>query len=113
MPRAAVRRRRSPSRAGCHRRDVRSATAADARPGEDEETGAKRFKYVKTGEDHFSLAFTYAWMAARHEGGPRVRVLRIAPAEREFSFDRPVRSWLGHLPGRGFGRGILRSPRRW
>jgi Phage terminase large subunit (GpA) len=30
---------------------------------EDEETGAKRFKYVRTGADHYSLAFTYAWMA--------------------------------------------------
>lgn len=31
---------------------------------EDEETGAKRYKYIRTGEDHFSLAFTYAWLAA-------------------------------------------------
>ena len=39
--------------------------AADAKIlDEDEETGAKKFRYVRTGEDHFSLAFTYAWMAA-------------------------------------------------
>jgi len=31
---------------------------------EDEETGAKRYRYVRTGKDHFSLAFTYAWLAA-------------------------------------------------
>ena len=31
---------------------------------EDEDTGAQRYKYVRTGENHFSLAFTYAWMAA-------------------------------------------------
>jgi hypothetical protein len=31
---------------------------------EDEETGAKRYRYVRTGEDHFSLALTYAWLAA-------------------------------------------------
>ena len=31
---------------------------------EDPETGAQRYKYVRTGADHFSLAFTYAWMAA-------------------------------------------------
>jgi hypothetical protein len=31
---------------------------------EDEDTGAKKFKYIRTGPDHFSLAFTYAWMAA-------------------------------------------------
>jgi hypothetical protein len=36
---------------------------------ENEETGSKRFKYVRTGEDHFSLAFTYAWLAAT---APRV-----------------------------------------
>src|SRR3990172_8915357 len=50
--------------------------AADAKIlEEDEETGAKRYKYVRTGEDHFSLAFTYAWMAAQLPPGPRV--LRI------------------------------------
>ena len=41
--------------------------AADAKIlDEDEETGAKRYRYIKTGEDHFSLAFTYAFMAAEH-----------------------------------------------
>jgi len=39
--------------------------AADAKVlEEDEQTGAKRFKYIKTGENHFSFAFTYAWLAA-------------------------------------------------
>ena len=39
--------------------------ASDAKVlDEDEETGAKRYRYIRTGEDHFSLAFTYAWMAA-------------------------------------------------
>ena len=38
--------------------------AADAKQlDEDEETGIKRYRYIKTGENHFSLAFTYAWMA--------------------------------------------------
>ena len=27
--------------------------------------GANKFLYVRVGEDHFSLAFTYAWMAAQ------------------------------------------------
>ncbi len=31
---------------------------------EDEETGIKKYRYIKTGTNHFSLAFTYAWMAA-------------------------------------------------
>jgi hypothetical protein len=39
--------------------------AADAKIlEEDEDTGAKKYKYIRTGPDHFSLAFTYAWMAA-------------------------------------------------
>jgi hypothetical protein len=39
--------------------------AADAKVlEEDEETGAKRYRYIRTGADHFSLAFTYCWMAA-------------------------------------------------
>jgi hypothetical protein len=38
--------------------------AADAKVlDEDAETGAKKFRYVRVGEDHFSLAFTYAMMA--------------------------------------------------
>ena len=31
---------------------------------EDEETGVKKYKYVKTGVNHYSFAFTYALMAA-------------------------------------------------
>jgi len=31
---------------------------------EDEETGIKKYRYVRTGENHFSMAFTYAWLAA-------------------------------------------------
>ena len=39
--------------------------AADAKVlEEDLETGVKKYRYVKTGENHFSLAFTYAWLAA-------------------------------------------------
>jgi hypothetical protein len=39
--------------------------AADAKIlDEDAETGAKKYRYVRTGEDHYSLAFTYALMAS-------------------------------------------------
>ena len=39
---------------------------------EDPETGVKRYRYVKTGgTDHFSLAFTYAWLATQDQSGPR------------------------------------------
>jgi hypothetical protein len=30
---------------------------------EDEETGAKQYRYLKTGPNHFGMAFTYAWLA--------------------------------------------------
>ncbi len=44
--------------------------AADAKIlEEDEQTGAKKYRYIRTGEDHFSLAFTYAWMAASESWG--------------------------------------------
>jgi len=46
--------------------------AADAKVlEEDDETGTKKYRYVRTGEDHFSLAFTYAWMAASDRRGGR------------------------------------------
>jgi phage terminase large subunit GpA len=39
--------------------------AADAKIlDEDPDTGAQKYRYIRTGPDHFSLAFTYAWMAA-------------------------------------------------
>ena len=31
---------------------------------EDPQTGAQKYRYIKTGENHFSFAFTYAWLAA-------------------------------------------------
>ena len=41
-----------------------SHLAADAKIlDEDEDTGAKRFRYIRTGADHFSLALTYAMLA--------------------------------------------------
>lgn len=39
--------------------------AADAKVlEEDEDTGAKKYRYIRTSPDHFSLAFTYARLAA-------------------------------------------------
>jgi hypothetical protein len=77
--------------------------ASDAKVlDEDEETGAKKYRYIKTGTDHFSLAFTYGWMAAdRGYGGPRVFSASI-PRNTRFPFD-------GTFPpfprfGSGFGR---------
>lgn len=46
--------------------------AADAKVlEEDEETGAKRYRYIRTQADHYSLAFTYAWLAATSYSGGR------------------------------------------
>lgn len=36
---------------------------------EDKVTGEQRYKYAKIGVNHFSLAFTYAWMAASDLSG--------------------------------------------
>jgi hypothetical protein len=42
--------------------------AADAkRLIEDDETGAKSYRYVRTGTNHYSLAFTYDWLASEEE----------------------------------------------
>ena len=38
---------------------------------EDKETGAQKYRYIKTGTNHFSFAFTYAWMAASDNTGFR------------------------------------------
>ena len=38
---------------------------------EDEETGIKKLRYVRTGENHFSMAFTYAWLATIDQSGFR------------------------------------------
>ena len=62
--------------------------ASDAKVlDEDEETGAKKYRYIRTGADHFSLAFTYAWLAASnvYYGDTRVG---IVPADHNyFPFD--------------------------
>jgi hypothetical protein len=46
--------------------------SADAKVlDEDEESGIKKYRYVKTGTNHYSFAFTYAWMAATGYPGAR------------------------------------------
>jgi hypothetical protein len=34
---------------------------------EDDETGSKTYRYIRTGTNHFSLAFTYDWIASDQE----------------------------------------------
>ena len=38
---------------------------------EDEETGIKKYRYIRTGENHFSMAFTYARLASMQQAGWR------------------------------------------
>ena len=45
---------------------------------EDPDTGAQSYKYIRTGENHFSLAFSYAWLSASDMTGAQgwLRLLR-------------------------------------
>jgi hypothetical protein len=64
--RAAIREKRVilPRRLPLVEQFARHMTADAKKLEEDEETGAQQYHYIKTGENHFSFAFTYAWMAA-------------------------------------------------
>ena len=57
-------------RAGKSMHEFAEHLAADVKQlVEDEDTGAKQFRYVRTGVDHYSLAFTYdciAWSRDHH-----------------------------------------------
>jgi hypothetical protein len=67
---------------------------------EDEETGAKKYRYIKTGENHFSFAFTYAWLGASKPSGV-IRSVDDIPHLPEnyrddygdYGIDGPSRSW--------------------
>ena len=52
---------------------------------EDPDTGAKKYRYIRTGEDHFSLAFTYGLMALGHLSLP------MSPSRRAW-FER-ITAW--------------------
>ena len=44
---------------------------------EDEETGEQRYKYIRTGTDHFSLALTYDCLAATRDRSGETRFGRV------------------------------------
>jgi hypothetical protein len=48
------------------------AAVDDGVPTLDGPGGAKKYKYIKTGENHFSFAFTYACMATNSVSSPVV-----------------------------------------
>ncbi len=60
-------------RAGQLMEEFADHMAADVKQlQEDEETGAQAFRYVRTGADHYSLAFTYdciAWSRESYSSG--------------------------------------------
>lgn len=62
---------------------------------EDEETGIQRYRYIRTGPNHFSMALTYAWLAATDNSGGRglLRYMRaeVRRVERERGEQRPRR----------------------
>jgi hypothetical protein len=65
--------------------------AADAKIlDEDEETGAKKYRYIRTGEDHFSLAFTYGWMAAMQDSGYWEWMMSLKEKKEQFVRDNPA-----------------------
>jgi hypothetical protein len=47
----------------------------------DEETGAMKYRYIRTGADHYSLAFTYALLASERDRrtGPPVVFFSVGP----------------------------------
>ena len=56
--------------------------AADAKVlEEDEETGIQKYRYVRTGTNHFSMAFTYAWLAGMKAGFLHSRFEIYVPEE--------------------------------
>ena len=57
---------------------------------EDEETGAKKYRYIRTGADHFSLAFTYAWMAAAADAGLRAWFMSLGQRRERHTRDNPA-----------------------
>ena len=58
-------------RAGPVLREFAEHLAADVKQlVEDEDTGAQSFRYVRTGTNHFSLAFTYDCIAWARDSGP-------------------------------------------
>ena len=54
---------------------------------EDEETGARSYRYVKTGTNHYSFAFTYDCIAWSRD---RCRPCRIAVGTPDDNFYDPI-----------------------
>jgi hypothetical protein len=73
---------------------------------ENPETGAQKFRYVKTGENHFSMAFTYACLALERRASEPC----IVPIPGIFRWPRPRYRSNGPWPGR-YGA-VWQTPRQ-
>ncbi len=73
MSRAAIRERKLtlPRRDAMLELFARHMSCDAKQLDEDPDTGMKKYRYIRTGEDHFSLAFTYAWLASSDTSGAR------------------------------------------
>jgi hypothetical protein len=72
---------------------------------EDEETGIQKYRYVRTGTNHFSMAFTYAWLAAMKPDGCIHELSDLVVPE-----DPDAVDWdeaLGHIESHDSWRGFL------
>lgn len=81
---------------------------------EDAETGAKKYRYIRTGADHFSLAFTYAWMAAAEGVCFRMWIKSLQEPREHHRRDNPAESpgfFGGEDPTRI--RNPMHDPRWW
>ena len=66
MSRAAIRERHLvlPRRQPIVEQFARHMTCDAKVLDEDEDTGIKKYRYIRTGANHFSMAFTYCWLAS-------------------------------------------------
>jgi hypothetical protein len=50
---------------------------------EDEKTGVRKYRYIKTGVNHYSFAFTYAWLASQDVTGFRALMWMMRQSAKE------------------------------
>ncbi len=76
--------------------DFAAHCASDAKQlHEDEDTGAQSYRYVRTGPDHFSLAFTYDVIAWERDAGSGRMIVGMIPAQAGDDLWITAESFLG------------------
>ena len=74
------------------------------------ETGAKKYRYIRTGSDDFFLAFTYAWMAAMEDAGYWAWIKSLDELRERFLRDNPAFEARFYERG-GFAAPVALTPR--